>query len=35
MLESVGRLLHGDPVDASKIKQLRDLFEKQDLQKNW
>mgnify|MGYP006981297054 CR=1 FL=1 len=35
MLESVGRHLHGDPVDASKIKQLRDLvlFEKQDLEK--
>ena len=35
MLESVGTLLHGDPVDASEVKRLRDLvlFEKPDLQK--
>ncbi|SCG85586.1 TIGR00341 family protein [Methanobacterium congolense] len=35
MLKSVGTLLHGDPVDASEVKRLRDLvlFEKPDLQK--
>lgn len=36
MLESIGTLLHGDPVDAAEVKRLRDLvlFEEPDLKKS-
>ncbi|BDZ68673.1 TIGR00341 family protein [Methanobacterium ferruginis] len=36
MLESIGTLLHGDPVDAVEVKRLRDLilFEEPDLKKS-
>ena len=37
MKQSIGTLLHGDPVDEAEVKRIRDLvvYEGEDVKKSW